>query len=390
MTRARHPAHPRYPQAPDALGVHEEHTLESRTTGNFFFVNVLADVLRVICPIAEIAGAIVDNGVVLRGQNIPIDELEVRVLRQQQELLPTQSYPFGESCAFALIPPHPSLEILKKGLSALKNSVKERRTKLLARLKKEEKLSPADKAWLDNDGNQVNEDAVIQKLENASDYERGLSCLNSNEAGLVEKLKGLAGEVGQKVSEAVKNNKRKTHRNSRLASRAVKAEPEQDRQTLQYHLSEPLPEAALISSWLKDEKMWRECWAEAEQQGRAVNAKRVKQVEHLEVDKMLVLWIAKAMHGRVHLSSEILRAKCTLFADLVGIPEEDRLVLSDGWLAALKKRCGLKEFKRHGEADSANLADIEADRKRIQDLIFHEGYALRDIFNMDETGLFWA
>lgn len=130
--------------------------------------------------------------------------------------------------------------------------------------------------------------------------------------------------------------------------------------------------------------------AEAEQQGWAGGAKRLNQVEQPEVDDMLELWIAKAMRDRVHLTGEVIREKWRRFADLVGVPVEDRLTLSDGWLASLKKRCGLKELKRHGEADSANLADIEADRKRIREIIVHEGYALCDIFNMDETGLFWA
>jgi hypothetical protein len=109
-----------------------------------------------------------------------------------------------------------------------------------------------------------------------------------------------------------------------------------------------------VSSWLKDEAMWRSQWAEAEQQGRAGGAKRLKQVEQPEVDDMLELWIAKAMHDRVHLTSEVICEKWRRFADLVGVPVEDRLTLSDGWLASLKKRCGLKELKRHGEADSAN------------------------------------
>jgi hypothetical protein len=119
----------------------------------------------------------------------------------------------------------------------------------------------------------------------------------------------------------------------------------------------------LLSSWLRDEKIWRKRWAKTEQQGRAGNAKRVKQVEYPEVDDMLELWIAKAMRDRIHLSGEIIRQKWTHFADLTKIPVYERLALSDGWLAALKKRCALKEFKRHGEADSANLADIEADWK---------------------------
>ncbi len=69
---------------------------------------------------------------------------------------------------------------------------------------------------------------------------------------------------------------------------------------------------------------------------------------------------------------------------------DERLALGGGWLDSFKKRCGLKEFKRHGEAASANLDDVTADRNRIQKFLAKEKYALGDIFNMDETGLFWA
>lgn len=73
-----------------------------------------------------------------------------------------------------------------------------------------------------------------------------------------------------------------------------------------------------------------------------------------------------------------------------GGDSHERLNLSEGWLTAFKKRCGLKEFKRHGEAGSADLADVEHERMRVQELIAKYGYRLKDVFNMDETGLFYA
>ena len=74
----------------------------------------------------------------------------------------------------------------------------------------------------------------------------------------------------------------------------------------------------------------------------------------------------------------------------MGIPHDERLNLSDGWLARFKARNGLKQFKRHGEAGSADAATVERERQCIQELIKKYGYELRDIFNMDETGLFYA
>ena len=73
-----------------------------------------------------------------------------------------------------------------------------------------------------------------------------------------------------------------------------------------------------------------------------------------------------------------------------GIPKDERLKLSNGWLGCFKVRNGLKEMRRHGEAASASANTVNAERERIQELIKKHGYQLRDIYNMDETGLFYG
>jgi hypothetical protein len=98
-----------------------------------------------------------------------------------------------------------SLETLRKGLRALKEQVKKRKEDLTERLQKKESISEADEARLDNEANHVDEDAVIDSLENASDYERGLAHLDSKQKGLVKKLKDLGG--GGKSDEASKKRK---------------------------------------------------------------------------------------------------------------------------------------------------------------------------------------
>jgi hypothetical protein len=106
---------------------------------------------------------------------------------------------------------------------------------------------------------------------------------------------------------------------------------------------------------------------------------------------MMDLWVSKAMGDGILLTGEVLRQKWTKFADLVGIlPQDERLNLSNGWLMQYKERNGLKELKHYGEAASASTETIENERKRIQELIKKYRYELRDIFNMDETGLFYA
>jgi hypothetical protein len=145
----------------------------------------------------------------------------------------------------------------------------------------------------------------------------------------------------------------------------------------------------LVSSWTKEEAKWRELWEQTDHQSDRT-AKRARQTEHPEVSEMMYLWVSKAMGDGILLTGEVLRQKWNRFADLVGVPEDERLNLSNGWLGRFKGRNGLKEMKRHGEAASANASTVEQERKRIQELIKKYGYELRDIFNMDETGLFYG
>lgn len=102
------------------------------------------------------------------------------------------------------------------------------------------------------------------------------------------------------------------------------------------------------------------------------------------------LWVEKAMHNGIIVTGEVLRAKWRRFEELAGIPQDDWLSLSGGWMDSLKAWNGLKQMKRHGEAASASIEDAEADRERVKKILKDGGYAPRDIFNMDETGLFWA
>lgn len=98
------------------------------------------------------------------------------------------------------------LHVLQKGLTKLKSSVKGRKDNLLAHLIKGEKISDEDETWLDNVGNLVDEEAVVDILERASNYEHGLEQLTSQQKALVKKLKELSGEVNQ---EALPGNFRK-------------------------------------------------------------------------------------------------------------------------------------------------------------------------------------
>jgi hypothetical protein len=66
------------------------------------------------------------------------------------------------------------LDILKKGFAKLSRTVKDRRDELTTKLAWGETISPSNEDWLDNEGNTVDKKHILDLLESASDYERGV------------------------------------------------------------------------------------------------------------------------------------------------------------------------------------------------------------------------
>ncbi len=60
---------------------------------------------------------------------------------------------------------------------------------------------------------------------------------------------------------------------------------------------------------------------------------------------------------------------------------------SNGWLEAFKNRRGIKSYRHFGESGSANMAVIEESLSQIR--LTLDQYERCDIYNMDETGLFY-
>ena len=64
--------------------------------------------------------------------------------------------------------PNP-LDILKKGFSEFFRNIKDRKDKLNASLSRGEAISPSDEQWLDNEGNTIDEEHILEALELAPD-----------------------------------------------------------------------------------------------------------------------------------------------------------------------------------------------------------------------------
>jgi len=68
-------------------------------------------------------------------------------------------------------------------------------------------------------------------------------------------------------------------------------------------------------------------------------------------------------------------------------PGHGAFEFSNGWLEAFKNRCDIKSYRRFGESGLTNMAVIEESLPQIR--LTLDQYERRDIYNMDETGLFY-
>ncbi|KAI5116181.1 hypothetical protein M0805_002680 [Coniferiporia weirii] len=115
--------------------------------------------------------------------------------------------------------------------------------------------------------------------------------------------------------------------------------------------------------------------------------KRPRVVKFPQLEDALQTWVFQALACNVRVTGAVLKAKAGHFADLFGIPEDQRLSLSNGWVDSFKQRYMLGQIKFFGEAASVSLEGVATAQVRMQELL--SGYDRHDIYNMDETGLYY-
>lgn len=90
----------------------------------------------------------------------------------------------------------------------------------------------------------------------------------------------------------------------------------------------------LISTWLKHKSKWQEQYKASTTLSHS--AKRFCQIQYSEISEMLDLWISKVMADNVLIIGKVLHQKWKKFANLHGVPDDEYLTLSEGWLTKLK------------------------------------------------------
>lgn len=115
-----------------------------------------------------------------------------------------------------------------------------------------------------------------------------------------------------------------------------------------------------------------------------------------DVEKLLLVWInEKQLAGDTVTENFICEKAKALYADLVSeLPgtsteSDEGFKASRGWFDNFKRRSGIHSVVRHGEAASSDAKAAEKFAAEFQKLMVSDFYLPQQVFNCDETGLFW-
>ncbi|XP_057336463.1 tigger transposable element-derived protein 4-like [Microplitis mediator] len=114
------------------------------------------------------------------------------------------------------------------------------------------------------------------------------------------------------------------------------------------------------------------------------NIKRIRLSEFPDVEKCLLEWIKQTLDKNIPIDGPLLKQKSQDFALKLGV---ENFSASNGWLEGFKKRNDISFKKVAGESKSVDLGVCSQWTKDLPNLL--EGYDAEDIYNADETALFY-
>ncbi|XP_016673514.1 CENP-B homolog protein 2-like [Gossypium hirsutum] len=116
------------------------------------------------------------------------------------------------------------------------------------------------------------------------------------------------------------------------------------------------------------------------------NVKRHKSAKYLELEKVLYEWFLQYQE-KVNMTGEMIQSKAKEFLQKMYGDANSKFNFSIGWLEMFKARHVIKSYRRFGESGSVVMVNIEYALPQIRAIL--ENFDWKDIYNMDETHLFY-
>ena len=112
--------------------------------------------------------------------------------------------------------------------------------------------------------------------------------------------------------------------------------------------------------------------------------RRMRQTEYGEIDILTYKFFEMCRSKNIPVNGPLLQSKSKIIADALGI---QNFVGSNGWLESFLSRHNIVFRTMTGEANSMDQTAVEDWKRKLISIC--EGYELKNIFNADETGLFY-
>lgn len=140
---------------------------------------------------------------------------------------------------------------------------------------------------------------------------------------------------------------------------------------------------------VKQKQSLREFIAEREREG-GCSRKKMRMSDDCALDKAVYFWFIQERSKGTPVSGPLIREKARMLHKVMyQEAPDDAFKASPGWLHRFKQRHGIRQLRLQGESLSADTAEIGPYKKKVSEYIEERQLSLHQIFNTDETGLYW-
>ncbi|XP_067124140.1 tigger transposable element-derived protein 6-like [Centruroides vittatus] len=136
-----------------------------------------------------------------------------------------------------------------------------------------------------------------------------------------------------------------------------------------------------LSTWLKNRDKLEHV---AESGAEIGKRKRLRTAKYEELEEILFQWFCNVRTKNIPLSGPLIKEKAAMLASRMGIND---FKCSNGWLCRFQARHNIVSLNTCGKFASVNTNASESWLETVHPVL--QEYAEHDIFNLDETGLFY-